>query len=384
MKTTFTLLACITLAAAGMNTAAAAGQDQMAAGSDVIDPNWADSAWYAGAGLGQGRATIDDERIARSLTANGASLDAFTTDQRDLGYKVFIGKKFNRYFAIEGGYFDLGKFGFQANTSGNGSGVLRGETKFRGVNLDLIGHLPLTERLSALARIGGQYGRSTATFSGNRLNAVTAPNPEKEEKFQAKVGLGLQYQLNDAWAVRGEVERYRLRDPLGNRGEMDLASISLIRAFGRPAARMIPAPAPVAAPQEVQPVAPIVEAAPQPVSEKVSFAAEALFDFDRALVKPEGKAALDDLMRRLQGMDTEVMIAVGHTDSVGSDAYNQKLSLRRADAVKAYLVSKGLDQARLYTEGKGETQPIADNATAEGRARNRRVVIEVVGTRTTR
>lgn len=384
MKTTFTLLACITLAAAGMNTAAAGGQDQMAAGSDVIDPNWADSAWYAGAGLGQGRATIDDERIARSLTANGASLDAFTTDQRDLGYKVFIGKKFNRYFAIEGGYFDLGKFGFQANTSGNGSGVLRGETKFRGVNLDLIGHLPLTERLSALARIGGQYGRSTATFSGNRLNAVTAPNPEKEEKFQAKVGLGLQYQLNDAWAVRGEVERYRLRDPLGNRGEMDLASISLIRAFGRPAARTIPAPAPVAAPQEVQPVAPIVEAAPQPVSEKVSFAAEALFDFDRALVKPEGKAALDDLMRKLQGMDTEVMIAVGHTDSVGSDAYNQKLSLRRADAVKAYLVSKGLDQARLYTEGKGETQPIADNATAEGRARNRRVVIEVVGTRTTR
>ena len=386
MKTTLTLLACIAVAGAGISNASAAGQDQTAAGRDVIDPNWADSAWYAGAGLGQGRATIDDERIARSLTANGASLDAFTTDQRDLGYKVFIGKKFNRYFAIEGGYFDLGKFGFQANTSGNGSGVLRGETKFRGVNLDLIGHLPLTERLSALARIGGQYGRSTATFSGNRLNAVTAPNPEKEEKFQAKVGLGLQYQLNDAWAVRGEVERYRLRDPLGNRGEMDLASISLIRAFGRPAARTIPAPAPapVAAPQEVQPVAPIAEAAPQPVSEKVSFAAEALFDFDRALVKPEGKAALDDLMRKLQGMDTEVMIAVGHTDSVGSDAYNQKLSLRRADAVKAYLVSKGLDQARLYTEGKGETQPIADNATAEGRARNRRVVIEVVGTRTTR
>lgn len=384
MKTTLTLLACIAMAGAGISSASAAGQDQTAAGRDVIDPNWADSAWYAGAGLGQGRATIDDERIARSLTANGASLDAFTTDQRDLGYKVFIGKKFNRYFAIEGGYFDLGKFGFQANTSGNGSGVLRGETKFRGVNLDLIGHLPLTERLSALARIGGQYGRSTATFSGNRLNAVTAPNPEKEEKFQAKVGLGLQYQINDAWAVRGEVERYRLRDPLGNRGEMDLASISLIRAFGRPAARTIPAPAPVAAPQEVQPAAPIVEAAPQPVSEKVSFAAEALFDFDRALVKPEGKAALDDLMRKLQGMDTEVMIAVGHTDSVGSDAYNQKLSLRRADAVKAYLVSKGLDQARLYTEGKGETQPIADNATAEGRARNRRVVIEVVGTRTTR
>jgi len=382
MKNTLTLLACAVLAGAGINAASAAGQDRSTVNSDIIDPDWADSAWYAGAGLGQGRAKIDDERIARSLTANGASLESFTTDQRDLGYKVFVGKKFNRYFAVEAGYFDIGKFGFQATTSGNGN--LRGETSFRGVNLDLIGYLPLTSRLSALARVGGQYGRSTAYFSGNRLNGVTAPNPEKEEKFQAKVGLGLQYQINDAWAVRGEIERYRLRDPLGNRGEMDLASISLIRAFGRPAARPIPAPEPVVMQPEVQPVAPVVQPAPQPVSEKVSFAAEALFDFDRAVVKPEGKAGLDDLMSKLQGMDTEVMIAVGHTDSVGSDAYNQKLSLRRADAVKAYLVSKGLDQARLYTEGKGETQPIADNATAEGRAKNRRVVIEVVGTRTSR
>ncbi|MBD8655143.1 OmpA family protein [Oxalobacteraceae sp. CFBP 13730] len=382
MKTTLTLLACAVLAGAGINVASAAGQDRSTVNSDTIDPDWANSAWYAGAGLGQGRAKIDDERIGRSLTANGASLESFTTDQRDLGYKVFVGKKFNRYFAVEAGYFDIGKFGFQATTSGNGN--LRGETSFRGVNLDLIGYLPLTPRLSALARVGGQYGRSTAHFSGNRLNGVTAPNPEKEEKFQAKVGLGLQYQINDAWAVRGEIERYRLRDPLGNRGEMDLASISLIRAFGRPAARPIPAPEPVVMQPEVQPVAPVVQSAPQPVSEKVSFAAEALFDFDRAVVKPEGKAGLDELMSKLQGMDTEVMIAVGHTDSVGSDAYNQALSLRRADAVKAYLVSKGLDQARLYTEGKGETQPVADNATAEGRAKNRRVVIEVVGTRTSR
>jgi OOP family OmpA-OmpF porin len=382
MKTTLTLLACAILAGAGINAASAAGQDRSTVNSDTIDPDWADSAWYAGAGLGQGRAKIDDERIGRSLTANGASLESFTTDQRDLGYKVFVGKKFNRYFAVEAGYFDIGTFGFQATTSGNGN--LRGETSFRGVNLDLIGHLPLTARLSALARVGGQYGRSTAHFSGNRLNGVTAPNPEKEEKFQAKVGLGLQYQINDAWAVRGEIERYRLRDPLGNRGEMDLASISLIRAFGRPAARPIPAPEPVVMQPEVQPVAPVVQPAPQPVSEKVSFAAEALFDFDRAVVKPEGKAGLDELMSKLQGMDTEVMIAVGHTDSVGSDAYNQTLALRRADAVKAYLVSKGLDQARLYTEGKGETQPVADNGTAEGRAKNRRVVIEVVGTRTSR
>jgi OOP family OmpA-OmpF porin len=119
-----------------------------------------------------------------------------------------------------------------------------------------------------------------------------------------------------------------------------------------------------------------------PTSEKVSFAAEALFDFDKAVVKADGKAALDDLLMKLQGMNTEVMITVGHTDSVGSDAYNQKLSLRRAEAVKAYIITKGVEASRVYTEGKGESQPVADNKTAEGRAKNRRVTVEVVGTRT--
>ena len=118
-----------------------------------------------------------------------------------------------------------------------------------------------------------------------------------------------------------------------------------------------------------------------PTSEKVSFAADAFFDFDKATLKPEGKSKLDELAAQLGGINLEVIIAVGHTDSVGTDAYNQKLSVRRADAVKAYLVSKGVESNRVYTEGKGEKQPVADNKTAEGRAKNRRVEIEVVGTR---
>ena len=133
------------------------------------------------------------------------------------------------------------------------------------------------------------------------------------------------------------------------------------------------------------PAAPAPAPAPQPpAATKVTYAADAFFDFDKAVLKPEGRAKLDDLVGKIQGINLEVIIAVGHTDSVGSDAYNQSLSVRRAEAVKAYLVSKGIEKNRVYTEGKGEKQPVADNKTAEGRAKNRRVEIEVVGTRANR
>jgi OOP family OmpA-OmpF porin len=142
-----------------------------------------------------------------------------------------------------------------------------------------------------------------------------------------------------------------------------------------------PPPAPPAAPAPAPAPKPAPAPAPKPVTEKVTFAADVFFDFDKSILKPEGKAKLDDLVSKLKGIALEVIIAIGHTDSIGSDAYNQKLSVRRAEAVKAYLVSKGIEPNRIYTEGKGKSQPIADNRTAEGRAKNRRVEIEVVGTR---
>ena len=132
----------------------------------------------------------------------------------------------------------------------------------------------------------------------------------------------------------------------------------------------------------IVPAAPAPAPAPAPVAaSKVTYAADAFFDFDKAVLKPEGKAKLDDLVSKVKGINLEVIIAVGHTDSVGTDAYNQKLSLKRAEAVKAYLISKGIEKNRVYTEGKGEKQPVADNKTAAGRAKNRRVEIEVVGTK---
>jgi len=139
------------------------------------------------------------------------------------------------------------------------------------------------------------------------------------------------------------------------------------------AAKAAPAPAPAPAPA----AAPVAAAA----ATKVTYAADAFFDFGKSVLKPEGKAKLDDLVSKVKSISLEVVIAVGHTDAVGSDASNQRLSVARSEAVKAYLVSKGIDKNRIYTEGKGETSPVADNKTKEGRAKNRRVEIEVVGTR---
>ena len=157
-------------------------------------------------------------------------------------------------------------------------------------------------------------------------------------------------------------------------------------AAGCDGALVAPAAAPVAVAPAAPAVVPVRPAAPPApaAASKVTYAADAFFDFDKSVLKPEGKAKLDDLASKVKDINLEVIIAVGHTDSVGSDAYNQKLSVRRSEAVKAYLVSKGIEKNRVYTEGKGEKQPVADNKTKEGRAKNRRVEIEVVGTRATK
>jgi OOP family OmpA-OmpF porin len=141
----------------------------------------------------------------------------------------------------------------------------------------------------------------------------------------------------------------------------------------KPAPKAAAAPAPKAAPAPA-PVAPVA------TSTKVTLLADALFDFDKSTLKPEGTQKLDSLVAKLKAVTVEVIIVVGYTDNVGTLAYNKGLSLRRAEAVKAYLVKNGVEASRVYTEGKAYAEPVGDNKTATGRALNRRSVIEVVGT----
>ena len=133
-----------------------------------------------------------------------------------------------------------------------------------------------------------------------------------------------------------------------------------------------------------KPPAPAPAAAPAVTQSKITLQADTLYDFDKSTLKPEGKATLDKIAADLSKIKLEVIIAVGNTDSIGTDAYNMALGQRRAQSVKDYLVSKGVDQSRIYTESKGKSNPVASNATAEGRAKNRRTDIEVVGTAATK
>jgi len=162
---------------------------------------------------------------------------------------------------------------------------------------------------------------------------------------------------------------------------------------------LVKKPEPVAAPK-VAPPPPPPPAKPAPKKEppkmlpqKIDFSGDALFDFDKAVLRADGKAMLDELVRVLQGAKYEVILAIGHADRIGTRAYNQKLSERRAAAVKAYLVGKGIEPNRIYAEGKGETQPVTKPGDCKGKRGkaliaclqpDRRVDVEVTGTKQTK
>ena len=360
--------------------------------------------YYGGLSVGQSRSKLNEERMATDKFGPGVSLSGIQKDNKDTGYKIFGGTQLNRNFALEGGYFRLGESKFNATTTP--AGTLNGRVRVQGLNLDLVGTLPLTENFSAIARIGGIFAQTRDNFSAS--GAVAAGNPSPRHNGGGyKAGVGLQYALGSSMLVRGEVERYRVDDAVGHRSNIDMATISLVFPFGRaPAAAprrmaempMTPAPAPMPAPMPAPPVvaaAPLIAPAapsPPPPRRRVSFAAESLFGFGQTTLRPEGTAALDKFANDLSGTQFDTIAVEGHTDRLGRSAFNQKLSEQRAMAVKTYLVNSArLDPMKITTAGKGETMPVTTMAECKGTRqtpaliqclqRDRRVDVEVVGTR---
>lgn len=353
-----------------------------------------DKGWYVGANVGQSRAKIDDQRITSDLLAAGFTGTSINDDSRDTGYKLFGGYQFNPYFALEGGYFDLGQFGYQATTVP--AGTLNGNIKLRGVNLDAVGFLPFTDKLSAFGRIGANYAQARDNFSGTGFVNVTDPSPSTRA-LNYKYGLGLEYRFTHAVAMRLEAERYRIDDAVGNKGDINLLSLGLVYRFGddapppRAVEAVVAAPAPEPEVAVVRTPAPVARA-PAPAPTKFTFSADSLFDFNKAVIKPDGRIALDDFAAKLKGTDYDRIAVTGHTDRIGSHAYNMKLSTERADAVRDYLVkSDGIASEKIVAEGVDGLHPVTRPEDCKGTKvtkalkaclqPDRRVEVEVSGTK---
>jgi OOP family OmpA-OmpF porin len=307
-----------------------------------------DAGWYLGGNIGQSTADIDNDRITENLLDSGFSEIMIDNDDRDTGYKLFGGYQFNRNFALEGGYFDLGEFSYSATTMP--AGTLDGQMELRGFNLDLVGFIPFSEKFSAFGRVGVNYAEAKDRFSGTGAVNVLSPRAE-ERDTNLKLGAGVQYAFTDALAMRVEAERYRINDAVGNKGDIDLVSVGLVYRFGAKSA-------PAAVVQKPEPVHTPVAPSPVPRTEKYTLSANELFTFDSSAVR-QPQAKLDEIATALKGDGSpDEIIIVGYTDRLGSDDYNQKLSERRAIAVKNYLMNKGIESSRLRAEGRGEADPV--------------------------
>jgi OmpA-OmpF porin, OOP family len=351
-----------------------------------------DTGWYAGGNVGRATTSIDDARITQGLAGQGLITNSIDNRERHNAYKIFGGYQISPHFAVEGGYFDLGNYGYTAHTTP--AGTLNGDIKLRGLNLDLVGTLPLVGNLSALGRVGVTSIRASDNFSATGAAHVPySSNSPSQRSTDLKVGLGLAYAFTPALSMRVEAERYRFKDGVGNRGNADMVSVGLLYRFGvkpqpvyvaaAPAPVMAPAPAPVY-------VAPPAPPPPPPAPMRVSFSADALFDFDKAIIKPAGRAELDKFAVQLRGIQYDGVQVTGHTDRLGPHDYNLKLSERRAQAVREYLIQSGVAAAKIAARGVDGANPVT-GAECKGNKPtpaliaclqpDRRVDVEVTGTK---
>ncbi|MEX0737781.1 MAG: outer membrane beta-barrel protein [Pseudohongiella sp.] len=348
----------------------------------------AEPGWYAGASIGQTDADMDSSGIVAAQRADGYNHVRLENNDDDIGFKVYGGYQMNQYFALEGGYFSLGEFSYR--TFMDNTAVFTADTKFRGVNIDLVGRLPLSEQLYAFGRIGGTRYESKDSYRGYGQVSVD-PFADRSLDTSHKFGVGLQYDVNTNVALRLEAERYDINDRMLRHSDVDMVSFGVVYRFGQPVAAA-PARAPVSVAPPQPAAAPAPAPAPTPAPVRVTLSADSLFGFDSATVTPAGRDELDKLVADLRGVDYDTIVVTGHTDRFGSRAHNLNLSERRAVAVKDYLVdSADIPAAKISTRGVNGDDPVTtmsqcSNQLARAQliaclAPDRRVEVEVTGSR---
>lgn len=303
--------------------------------------------WYIGGSIGSSRTDIDRDGIISGLSTHGFNTSSLSTNDHDIGYKLLGGYQFNRNLALEGGYFDLGKFDYKAITLPQGS--MEGEIKVKGFNFDVVGTLNFTERFSGLARAGLIATRSKDQFDGTGAVTPTSSSPNENDIYY-KYGVGLQYALTPALNLRVEAERYRINDAIDNTGDVDLISAGLTYRFGAKKNKVV-----------VLVVEPKVEKKVERaiIENKVVVLAleDVHFEFDQSGLTLSAQKVIDENIKLLKKNPNAKIRIAGYTSAAGSSDYNQTLSEQRAQAVKDYLVARGIKKEQLAVIGYGKHNP---------------------------
>lgn len=341
-----------------------------------------DTGAYVGLGAGRVSAEIDDSGITSALQSGGYGISRLSTSDDGNHYKVLAGYSFHPHFALEGSYFNLGSFDFEADLLPAATQIGKAGS-INGFALDLVGTLPLQDQWSAFARLGVNNAKVRQSFSGTATR--TGLVNDSARGWNQKYGVGLSYAISDTLALRAELERYDLEDNAVLKDNVETFTLGVVYRFGAgaPEAQRTPvsvAPTPTPPPPPAPPAALPIE---------LTLSAASLFDFDRTEIKPEGAQALDKLVADMRTLDYELVLVTGHTDRIGSRDYNLGLSQRRADAVKAYLVNAGIPAARITSRGVNSDEPVTRPEDCRGTgsaqaqiaclAPDRRVVVLVTG-----
>jgi outer membrane protein OmpA-like peptidoglycan-associated protein len=308
------------------------------------------------------------------------SFDSGQLDNSSAGFKVFGGYRFNKWVGLEGAFYDFGDFDDDLDPPNPGGDVT---AQIDGLTGSALIYAPLdTTEFDAYAKVG-YYSFDQQVLLDDSGGPGNSPSG-------LLLGAGSRFYISDQFAIRAEGEWFDIKD-----GDLWTLNLGFEYLFGRPAKAAVPVAAAVAAPVVAAvPALPadsdgdgVVDGTDQcpetPTGERVGpfgctcdITRQVQFSVESAELTDEDKVILDEVAESLNRLKFVSGTVVGHTDSTGTEAFNQGLSVRRAQSVSDYLQSKGIAVGRLAASGAGQSEPIADNDTEEGRAQNRRVVLK--------